>query len=132
MFERYNINDLFLASIDVTYPDDEMWDSNIGGILRMGISGYGYVTVLRQDGDKYIDLENTSRKITTTRNPKTISHTIDYMVPLSKYYTQEGKRKKKFSKREALVEAQKYYRAVHLEYLTQLQEEQSDRKSLSL
>ncbi len=132
MFKKYDIHDLFLASINVTYPDNEMWDTNFGGILRMGIAGYGYMTILRQEGDTYIDLENASRKITTARDPKTVSHTIDYIVPLSKYYTQEGKKKKIFSRKEALVEAQKYYHAVHLEYLAQLPEEQSVRKSLSL
>jgi len=127
MFERYNINDLFLASIDVMYPDNDMWDVNIGGILTGGTAGYGYLTILRKDGDKYIDLQNMSRKITTTRDPRTTSYTIDYIEPLSKYYTQEGKKKETFSRRKAIIEAAKYYNEIHQEHLSQLKEQKSSK-----
>lgn len=127
MFERYNINDLFLASINVMHPDNNMWDINAGGILMMGIAGYGYLTILRKDGDKYIDLQDMSRKISTTRDSRTTSYTIDYIEPLSKYYTQEGKKKDTFSKRKAIMEAKKYYNAMHQEHLAQVQEQQSSK-----
>lgn len=129
MFERYNINDLFLASIDVTYPENDMGDTDIGGILKTGISGYGYLTILGKFGDRYFDLQHMSRRITDTRDPNTVSYTINYMQPLSKYYTQEGKKKDTFSRRKAIREAEKHYNTVHREHLTQM-EEQDTSKSL--
>ena len=45
MFERNDINDLFLASISVKYPDSEMLTDNFGGILKVRIGGYGYTTI---------------------------------------------------------------------------------------
>lgn len=127
MFEKYNINDLFLASINVMYPANDMWDVNVGGILMMGTAGYGYLTILRKDGDKYIDLQDMSKKITTSRDPRTTSYTIDYIEPLSKYYTQDGKKKETFSRRKAILEAKKYYNAVHQEHLAQIKEQQSSK-----
>lgn len=127
MFERYDINDLFLASINVMYPEDGMWDVNVGGMLMMGTSGYGYLTILKKENNKYIDLSDMSRKITTTRDPKTTSYTIDYMEPFSKYYTQEGKKKETFSRRTALVYAKKYYNTMHQEHLVQLQKQQESK-----
>ncbi len=49
MFERNNIDDLFLASISVLYPDNEMLTDNIGGILTISIGGYGYTTILKKN-----------------------------------------------------------------------------------
>jgi len=120
MFERYDVNDLFLASITVTYPNDSMYDTNIGGILMDGIVGYGYITVLKKSGENYIDLKNPSRKITTKRNPNIISNTIDYIEPLNKYYTQDGKKKNILSKRKTLNLAEKYCVAFDLTRLARL------------
>ena len=39
MFERNNIDDLFLASISVLYPDDDKITDNFGGILKVSIGG---------------------------------------------------------------------------------------------
>ena len=130
MFERYNINDLFLASINVTYPANDMWDVNIGDIFMSGTAGYGYLTVLRKVGEKYIDLQDISKKITTTIDPTITSYTVDYMEPLSKYYTQDGKKKEIFSKRQAIKTGRQYYNDVHQNHLNQIKEEQEKTKSL--
>lgn len=127
MFERYNINDLFLASISVMFPDSNIDDVNFGGILTMETAGYGYLTILKKENGKYIDLNNISRKITTTRDPRKISYTIDYIQPLSKYYTQDGKKKETLSRRKTLIEAKKYYDSVHEEHFAQIQEQQSSK-----
>lgn len=121
MFERYNVDDLFLASINVIYPDDDIWEDNVGGMIMMSPAGYGYLTILKKEEDKYIDLNDMSRKITTTRDPKTISFIIDYIEPLSKYYNQDGTKKEIFSRRNALKEANKYYDVMHQEHLEQKQ-----------
>ena len=60
MFERYNINDLFIASVSVSYPENKLGVDKIGGILEIATAGYGYVTILRKDKDKYIDLQDGS------------------------------------------------------------------------
>ncbi len=125
MFEKYDINDLFLATIDVYYPDNDMSGLNVGNMLVMGISGYGYTTILRKVGDKYIDLENMHRNISHTRDLNTISYVVNYTEPLSKYYTQNGKKKKTFSRRKALLEARQYYGNI---YYNQLLNEEKAKK----
>ena len=109
MFERNNIDDLFLASITVLYPDDDKVTDNVGGLLKLSRAGYGYSTILKKEGEKYIDLNDTKVEITTTRNPNETNYTIDYMEPLSRYYTGDGKRKKFFSNRQARKIAETYY-----------------------
>ena len=109
MFERNNIDDLFLASITVLYPDNDIVTDNVGGLLKLSRAGYGYSTILKKEGEKYIDLNDTKKEITTTRNPNKTSYTIDYMEPLSKYYDGDGKRKQIFSNRQAIKMAETYY-----------------------
>ena len=109
MFERNNIDDLFLASITVLYPDNDIVTDNVGGLLKLSRAGYGYSTILKKEGEKYIDLNDTKREITTTRDPLKTSYTIDYMEPLSKYYDGDGKRKQFFSNRQAIKIAETYY-----------------------
>ena len=109
MFERNNLDDLFLATISVSYPDNDIVTDNVGGLLKLSRAGYGYSTILKKEGEKYIDLNDTKVEITTTRNPNETSYTIDYMEPLSKYYTSDGKRKKLFSNRQAIKIAETYY-----------------------
>ena len=109
MFERNNIDDLFLASITVLYPDNDIVTDNVGGLLKLSRAGYGYSTILKKEGEKYIDLNDTKKEITTTRNPNKTSYTIDYMEPLSKYYDGDGKRKQIFSNRQAIKIAETYY-----------------------
>lgn len=113
MFERNNIDDLFLASITVLYPDDDKVTDNVGGLLKLSRAGYGYSTILKKEGEKYIDLNDTKVEITTTRNPNETNYTIDYMEPLSRYYTGDGKRKKFFSNRQAIKIAETYYNEFH-------------------
>ena len=109
MFERNNIDDLFLASITVLYPDNDIVTDNVGGLLKLSRAGYGYSTILKKEGEKYIDLNDTKREITTTRDPLKTSYTIDYMEPLSKYYDGDEKRKQIFSNRQAIKIAETYY-----------------------
>ncbi len=109
MFERNNIDDLFLASITVLYPDNDIVTDNVGGLLKISRAGYGYSTILKKEGEQYIDLNNSKAEITMTRDPNKTSYTIDYMEPLSKYYTSDGKRKKFFSNRQAITMAETYY-----------------------
>ena len=109
MFERNNIDDLFLASISVLYPDDDKVTDNVGNFFSLSMAGYGYLTILKKEGEKYIDLNDTKVEITTTRNPNETNYTIDYMEPLSRYYTGDGKRKKFFSNRQAIKIAETYY-----------------------
>ncbi|HIT37893.1 MAG TPA: hypothetical protein IAB59_05410 [Candidatus Onthousia faecipullorum] len=109
MFERNNIDDLFLASITVLYPNKDIVTDSIGSNFIMSELGYGYITILKKDGEKYIDLNDTKKEITTTRNPNKTSYIIDYMEPLSKYYTSDGKKKKVFSNRQAIKMAETYY-----------------------
>lgn len=109
MFERNDINDLFLATISVSYPDNDIVTDNVGGLLKLSRAGYGYSTILKKEGEKYIDLNDTKVEITTTRNPNETSYTIDYMEPLGKYYTSDGRRKKVFSNRQAIIMAKTCY-----------------------
>lgn len=109
MFERNNIDDLFLASITVLYPDNDRVTDNVGGFLKISRAGYGYSTILKKEGEQYIDLNNPKKEITTTRDPNKTSYTIDYMEPLSKYYTSDGKKKNGFSNRQAIKMAETYY-----------------------
>lgn len=122
MFERYNINDLFLASISIMKPDNNTCDVNVGNMFMGKTTGYGYSTILRKTDNRYIDLLNTSLKISTTRDPEITSYVIDYIEPLSKYYTQDGKKKEIFSKRQALTELERYYDAFQDARLAQVQE----------
>ncbi len=122
MFEKYSINDLFLAIIDVDYPNpfanDISEDSvNVGGVFSGSGGGYGYLTILKKDNDHYVDLQNLEYPITDIRNPRDISYTIEYMEPLSNYYTQDGK---KLSRRKAIKLASQYYDSIHENNLERL------------
>lgn len=122
MFEKYNINDLFLAHVQVEYPKNS-WDYNIGGVIRGGISGYTYLTILRKIEEKYIDLQNGYKIITTEdQDSKQINYTIDYIEPLSKYYNQDGKRKNIFSRKKAISVAKKHYNEIHENYWNKFKE----------
>lgn len=112
MFEKYDINDLYIADINVAYPDPEVkeWDEELGDIVMLSIAGYGYLTILRKDGERFIDLQNPKIKLYDKRiTNKEKCAFIKRMEPLSNYYTQEGKKKSTFSKRKVLKEAEKHY-----------------------
>ena len=112
MFEKYNINDLFIASVSVSYPEKNIGIITIGGLLTDAEIEYDYVTILRKEKDKYVDLQNGSTMMDTI-DPNKLSHTIDYMEPLSKYYNKDGKKKDTLSKKEAIGLSFKYYKEFH-------------------
>lgn len=126
MFEKYNINDLFLAIIYVTYPYNQ-YDVDCGGILKSGPSGFGYTTILFKKGDKYIDLQHKKAKISNIICPVSISYTISYMEPLSKYYTQDGKKKDTFGRRNAINMGRKYYSKFSNDHMKSIGEKNKNR-----
>lgn len=130
MFKRYNIDDLYLASISVMFPEPNIYEyeENIGGIFMVGMAGYGYLTILKKEGENYIDLQEPFRKITNDRDPKTTSYIIDYMEPLNKYYNQNGN--KKYSKNKCIHIAERYYNEMHKNHLQEIKEEKNKKKVL--
>lgn len=117
MFEKYDIEELHLASIDVIYPDYMEITINVGGALFKKQGGYKYITVVRivkhDDHTTYIDLANPEKSITKFRNKSAISYILEDTEPLSNYYTQDGKRKQFFSREGALKEGAKHYTEFH-------------------
>ena len=109
MFERNDINDLFLASITVSHPDNDRVTDIAGNFCSLSIEIFEYSTILKKHGDKFIDLYNPKAEITMTKDPNKTSYIIDYMEPLSKYYTSDGKRKKVFSNRQAIIMSKTCY-----------------------
>lgn len=95
MFERFNINDLYLAHVVVSSPE--------------GMGGYGYLTILKKSGENYIDLQNMDRIVTETRNSNEISYVIYRKEPLSNHYTQSGNKKVSFTRKTAINVGSKYY-----------------------
>jgi len=89
MFTRYNINDLFIAHI-VVYSEN-------------GRTSCGYLTILKKNGENYIDLQNSTRIVT----PNMI-YKID---ALNKYYTQDGKRKS-VSRKNAVKLGEQHYESL--------------------
>ena len=112
MFEKYDINDLYLAIINVTYPDPEVknWDESLGNFIILSIPSFRYFTILKKDGYNFIDLQNPKVKLydkrITTKEKCSYIQTIE---PLSNYYTKDGKKKNNFSKKSAIKEAKKHY-----------------------
>lgn len=115
LFEKYNIDDLFLASVRVIYPENNLY--NIDGIIMMGIAGYGYLTILKKEDDKYIDLCNRKVKISEERDSNKTSYIIDYIEPFNEYYNLDGDNLKMLSKRKVLTEAKKYYDDMHQKHI---------------
>lgn len=99
MFTRYNINDLFLAYVLVNIPSKN---------IKSGYATYGYGTILKKNGENYIDLQNKDRIITNSLIPNQTNYTIYEIEPLSKHYTQDGRRINSFSRKKAL-NAEKQY-----------------------
>lgn len=108
MFERYNIKELFIGEVEVSYSEI-IPDTEIGGILKMGNIGCSYITVLRQINENvFVDLQNM-KTIGTTVETKRAGYSIGEIRPLSSYYLQDGTKKEIFSKRQALKERKLYY-----------------------
>ena len=117
MFERYDVEDLYLASITVKYPecmicDGEIVDAfpeiNCGGMLLSAPVGYGYCTIVYKDKEtgKLLDLSN-KKAVLNQHNFFEDSYYVENMEPLSKYYNQDGT--KKLGKRKALKIGDKHY-----------------------
>jgi len=87
MFNKYNINDLFIAYINVFYIKNN-------GSLEY----YAHTTTILKKikEDKYINLKDG--EIIPSSNNRTIKE-IAHIEPLSNYYDQSGK---KISKKEAI------------------------------
>ena len=102
MFTRYNINDLFLAYVVVNVPSKNS---------ESAYTTYGYPTILTKKGEIYIDLQNKDRVITNSLIPNQKSYVIYEIEPLSKHYTQDGRRINTFSRKKAL-NAEKQYNYV--------------------
>ena len=100
MFERYDIEDLYLASIGVTYPNNLM--------------GHNYMTVLADVKGKFIDLQNPSIDINGEKDLDGYSYKIDYIKPLSECYD-KGKNKTIRGKRKVLKIAREYYTTMYIE-----------------
>lgn len=117
MFEKYDINDLYLASIDVTYSGNS-FDTDVGTFLLSSSCGYGYITIIKKEGDIYIDLQNEIKVPSVDCHGR--HYAINYMEPLSKYYVQQDGKKNVFSKRKSISIAKKYiddFYASHLEQI---------------
>lgn len=111
MFEKYDINDLFLAQISARYPQVNTPEVNIGNMFYGSTIGYGYLSIILKRGENFYDLNDSFKKLLTKDEPRQtteITHQIEYMEPLSNYYTQDGKKKNVINKKQAKAEAQKY------------------------
>ena len=90
MFEKYYIDDLFLAQILVTYPQftrhkdgSSTKIDNFDGKIHN--YGYSYRTILWKDNNRYVDLAHRSIPINKF-NAYDTSYAISRLEPLSKYY----------------------------------------------
>lgn len=113
MFEKYDISELYLASIHVIEANIPNWKMDISDVLVPQPVEYTYPTIVRVIGDHQMDLANPERPIRKSRNSRITSYILEYTEPLSDYYTQDGKRKQTFSRRSALKEGEKHYNEFH-------------------
>lgn len=125
MFERYDINDLFLAYIEVS-DQNNLLEMNFEGNYPFGAKPF---TVLLKipEMNLYLDLGNDGNIIVDDKDSHLVNNcTIKYIVPLSKYYNLDGEKKRNvLNKKKALLEARKYYEVFRIEYLQALEEEQT-------
>lgn len=126
MFEKYNINDLYIASVDVLYGDvnicsDGVTDDCVADdLLFFGTCGYGYITVLYKNKDKYIDLSNTKIIFPCDSKKNNTVYRASYVEPLSKYYNQDGSKKNSLGKRKSLKIAERYFDRFHENHLNNI------------
>lgn len=104
MFGRYNINDLFLAVIKITYPNTNYNQET--GLLRSEIVKYEYFTILLKKGCSYIDLQNKK-----TFSIPMASYDITFIEPLSNYYL--DKEKRTLSKKEVIGAVKTYSKTIY-------------------
>lgn len=140
MFDRYKIDDLFLASIEVHIPttnypmppEVEALMATGRGISLNGcgitLVGHEYITVLTRQNGMFIDLNNPTINI-APRKMSDVSHSIKSIELFCRYYKPESdKRKVIFTKAEALEEAEKYYTVFLQDQEHSVQEEQGYQK----
>ena len=106
MFGKYDINDFFLATIDITYPTAD-FDTETG-LLRSQIVNYEYFTILLKKGHSYIDLQNPKNM-----HNQFTSYRIKFLEPLSNYYTSNVIKKRNVGKKEAIEASKTYYKSVY-------------------
>lgn len=109
MFEKYDVNDLFLAIIRVNKPGNDVFNINAGGVFFEKEIGYAYKTILRSEGNNFYDLQNKNRSVSMEQDPDFADFSILYLEQLSKYRTQDGKKKNTLSPKEAIKEASEHY-----------------------
>lgn len=109
MFERYDLDTLFLADIDITFPNHSYFKTDMNGDSEERLSECSYTTIIRKIDDHYIDLAHPEIKISQFKSTRITTYTVGYKEPLSNYYTQDGKSKQTFSRRKALKEGKKHY-----------------------
>ena len=89
MFTRYNINDLYLAYVlDITPCE--------GNFLPYRC--VGYLTILKKNGEDFIDLQNKGRIVKQDIIPNEKCYAIYECEPLSKHYTQDGNKRNNFTR----------------------------------
>ena len=120
MLEKYDLKDLYLGTIDVMFSEDHGLSDNVGGMFISGTIGYGYITVLKKEEDKYIDLQFRKREITTQRDPNKTSYILGSVEPLSAYYKQDGT--KRFTRRQALNTGNDYFCNIHQKELDRVKQ----------
>lgn len=99
MFTKYNINDLYLAYVlDITPKKDSV----------IPYSSVGYLTILKKNGENYIDLQNKDRIVESTIRANKKCFAVYEIEPLSKHYNKEGKRINQFTRKKALNTGHKY------------------------
>lgn len=94
MFEKYDINDLYLALISARYPYNS-------GFKSRNIEDK-YMTILKKEGNTYFDLQYIDVKINKKNYPMVVSYTIEHIEPLSKYYNKDGKKKDILTRGQAI------------------------------
>ena len=106
MFGKYNIKDLFLAVIEITYPYADLDPES--GLLMSKIVNYDYCTILRKKDQGYIDLQEND----VIYNYMASYH-IKFLEPLGAYYTFDGRKKRTINKKDAIQAAKIYYKSIY-------------------
>lgn len=118
MFKKYDIEDLYLASINVTYPDKVYFDKEQKNLRTMVLVGYSYLTVVKHDeNDNFIDLQDPKTVLKFRKSENEISYVIEYLEPLSKYYTRDGEKKISLNGKQSITLANSYYNQFYLDHL---------------
>lgn len=109
MFEKYDIVDLYLASIIIAEPEERVWDASIGQMVRVSSNEINYNTVIRKVGDHYVDLKYLEHVISEIRNSRDITYLIEAKESLWHYEVPYGRKKITYSRNKALKIGERYY-----------------------